>query len=285
MSNVVRVQFFGSGTITFPAGVVSARIKGVGGGGGGGGGSGSTATQSGGGGGGGGAAIVNIVEIFVFTNRQYNVTIGAAGTAGAAGAVGGNGGNAGAGGTTTVIDSVSGFVLAAFRGASGGAGGEVNGALLGSGGCDHASPIGGNIYDQQTALSLTPPGVSNPQPLSRSGGSGGIPGNAGLAGGFDSTNDGTIVGVTTPWAGGTQGTGAVGGGGGGGGGGGSALGPGGNGGVGSTGNGGTGGPAPGANTGAGGGRGGGSGTAGGPVAGTAGGAGTTGYIEVTYTLQ
>ena len=172
MSNVVRKQFITNGNITFPAGVTVVKFKGCGGGGGGGAGGGSTAGSSGGGGGAGGGAVVTEIEVLVVSNRQYNVTIGAGGVGGA-GAVGANGAVGGAGGNTTIVDSVSGFILVGFRGASGGSGGTVGAATGAVAGCDHTDRFGGNIFDLQNALNLTPPPVSNPIPLARSGGSGG----------------------------------------------------------------------------------------------------------------
>ena len=284
MSNVVRKQFFANGSITFPAGVTVAKFKGCGGGGGGGGGGGSGAGTNGGGGGAGGAAVVAEAEVLILSNRQYDVVIAAGGAGGTSG-VGVDGGQGLPGGDTTVKDSISGFVLVGFRGASGAVGGVVGATTPALGGANHSSSAGGNVFDLQTALGLTPPPILNPVVLPRSGGSGGIPAAAGLPGGYDPLSDGTIIGIASIFSGGAQGTGAVGGGGGGGGGGGSALGPGGAGGVGSTGTGGTGASAPGANTGAGGGGGGGGGQVGTPVAGGVGGAGAAGYVEVEYTLQ
>lgn len=299
MANTVFKQFFSPvpTTITFPAGVSSATFKGVGGGGGGGGGGGSSAANGGGGGGGGGAAVVTEVTIPVISNRIYNITIGAAGTGGAGGAAGGTGSNGGPGGDTLVVDSVSGFFLVAFQGASGGGGGahsDAGGKVKGFGGAN--ASVGSpetNVYDALITgpgtsfagptLNLTPnaasPGITWPAPMA--GGAGGELASSGSAGGFAPIQDSSAIGTATRFSGGTGGVGA--GGGGGGGGGGSALGPGGGGGAGTAAGAGGGGLPPlGGNSGAGGGGGGGAGSGGGPATGGAGAAGLTGYLQVSY---
>lgn len=286
MSNVVRKQFFVSGSITFPAGVQVVTFKGCGGGGGGGGGSGSVAGGSGGGGGGGGAAVVDAMTLAVISNRLYNVNIGVGGPGGPASPAGAPGNLGNPGGNTTVIDSVSGFVLVSFRGASGGfAGGNVGSPIGGPGGCDHNSPASFNLYDTATGLSTNPAVAGSNAPSSRAGGAGGATNSNGFQGGYDPLGEGTISGTPVIFVGGVGGTGASPGGGGGGGGAASRLGPGGIGGTGASGIGGLGGNAPAGGTGAGGGGGGGSGPTGAPNPGTAGGNGTNGYLEVTYTLQ
>lgn len=285
MSNDVITDFFTSGTITFPAGVTVARFKGCGGGGGGGGGSGSNVGLAGGGGGGGGAAVVFDVEIAVFSNRVYNINLGAAGPGATASGPGAPGNLGNMGGNTLVIDSVSGNILVAFRGASGGWAGGLGGTPLGVGGSDHSGPAGGSIYDTGSSLTFNPAAAGSSSPLPRSGGAGGTPGSNGLQGGYDSITDATIIGNANIFVGGAGGTATAVQGGGGGGGGASQLGFGGAGGNGGSGLGGTGGGPPGGATGAGGGGGGGSGTTGAPQAGTAGGNGLAGFCQVVYSLQ
>ncbi len=258
MSNTVQKSFFGGVglTITFPAGVHEATFKGIGGGGGGGGGGGTDAAgvNSGGGGGGGGAAQMEEVTIPVIPNRQYNIALGTAGVGGT-GVVSATGNDGTPGGDTIVTDSVSGFILCAFRGGSGGKGGS-NITTGGLGGADASinSP-GTNVFDT-AADRVTPAGAKVPSQMC--GGAGGDAGNPGNNGGFSPLQDSSIIGEAGQFLGGVGGGAVAVNGGGGGGGGGSSLGPGGDGGHGGADQGGNGGSPPGGATGAGGGGGGGS---------------------------
>ncbi len=284
MSNVVLKQFFsGAGSFSFPAGVSTVTFKGCGGGGGGGAGGGSNALgQQGGGGGGGGAAVLDEATIFVASDTIYNYVVGASG-AGGLGVSGAAGNPGNPGGDTIVTNSVTGFILIAFKGASGGGGGTTNDGLGGWGGSEKSfgSPTT-NLYDTNQTLSTSQTGPGN-SPAVRAGGQGGAQGQPGFAGNFDPLQDSSVIAEAGQFAGGTGGAFSPLAGGGGGGGAGSALGPGGNGGIGGAGQGGAGSPAVvGTSTGAGGGGGGGSGTAGAPLAGGNGGPSAGGFLQYSY---
>lgn len=280
-----RQKFLASGALTFPENTKFASFKGIGGGGSGGSGGGANAAGGtvGGGGGGGGAANMGDCTVDVNPALGYTVTIAPGGASvSGANAAPGNFGNPG--GDTMVTETISGNIVAAFRGGSGGyLGNTPANPPTGLPGADQA-PFGGltpNAYEDTVQSLTTDPtsaALSNRQSLPRSGGLGGPSNVAGNHGASDYRTDTSVLTTATFFTGGNGAPGGgPGNGGGGGGGGGSALGPGADGGPGAGGNGLPGNSAL-PNTGAGGGGGGGAGTGG--VSGGNSGSGGSGYVEV-----
>lgn len=116
-----QFTWFSGGTIVFAEGTTQVEVEGIGGGGGGGGGTHPTIANthvSAGGGAGGGGAIAGRKSVTINPGDTCTVTIGAGGAGGIAGADGGDGGD---------TSFVAGIILAArFRGAGGGAAGQVS---------------------------------------------------------------------------------------------------------------------------------------------------------------